>query len=149
MSQAKKGDTVKVHYTGKLDDGSVFDSSANREPLEFTLGENQVISGFESAVEGMEPGEKRTVTIPAEEAYGPHREDMLLEVDRSALPPDLEPKVGQLLQVRQQDGQVFEVVVRAVTDSMVVLDANHPLAGKDLTFEIELVEVKSPEEEQK
>ncbi len=145
MSQAKKGDTVKVHYTGKLDDESVFDTSREREPLEFTLGEQQVIPGFEEAVEGMKLGETRTVKIPAEQAYGPHHEDMVVEVPREVFPADIEPKVGQFLQVRQADGQMFDVVVVAVSEDTVTLDANHPLAGKDLTFEIELVEIKRPE----
>ncbi len=142
MSQAKKGDTVKVHYTGKLDDESVFDTSREREPLEFTIGSQQVIPGFEEAVEGMEPGETRTVKIPADQAYGPHHADMVVEVPREVFPADIEPEVGQFLQVRQADGQVFDVVVVAVNENTVTLDANHPLAGKDLTFEIELIEIK-------
>lgn len=141
MTQAKKGDRVKVHYTGKLDDGTVFDSSRDREPIEFTLGAGEVIPGFEAAVEGMEVGETKTTTIPAEEAYGPHRDDMILMVERSKFPPHIEPEVGQQLQLRQEDGQTLIVTVAAVTEDTVALDANHPLAGEDLTFDIELVEI--------
>ncbi len=141
MTQAKKGDKVKVHYTGKLDDGTVFDSSRDREPIEFTLGAGEVIPGFEAAVEGMQVGETKTTTIPAEEAYGPHRDDMILMVERSKFPPHIEPEVGQQLQLRQEDGQTIIVTVAAVTEDTVALDANHPLAGEDLTFDIELVEI--------
>jgi peptidylprolyl isomerase len=141
MAQAKTGDTVKVHYTGKLDDGTVFDTSANREPLEFTIGQGQLIPDFEQAIVGMNPGESKTVQIPSENAYGPHREEMVIEVDRNEFPADLEPKVDQMLQVRKQDGQTFAVTVTAVSESSVTLDANHPLAGKDLTFDIQLTEI--------
>ncbi len=141
MAKAKVGDTVRVHYIGTLDDGTVFDSSMGREPLEFTLGENEVIPGFEEAVIGMEPGERKSITIPSDEAYGPYYEDMVLTVDRSEFPPDLELEVGQRLQVRQADGYVFAVTVTEITDDEVTLDANHPLAGEDLTFAIELVEI--------
>lgn len=145
MAQAKEGDTVKVHYTGKLQDGTVFDSSDERAPIEFTIGEGQVISGFEQAVVGMEPGETKTATVPAEEAYGPHRDEMLLEVDREQFPEDVQPETGQQLQISQPDGRTFFVTVSDISESSVVLDANHPLAGKDLTFEIRLVEVNPPE----
>ncbi|RXE55146.1 peptidylprolyl isomerase [Methanoculleus taiwanensis] len=145
MAQAKEGDTVKVHYTGKLQDGTVFDSSDERAPIEFTIGEGQVISGFEQAVVGMEPGETKTTTVPAEEAYGPHRDEMLLEVDREQFPEDVQPETGQQLQISQPDGRTFFVTVSDISESSVVLDANHPLAGKDLTFEIRLVEVNPPE----
>jgi peptidylprolyl isomerase len=141
MKQAQHGDTVRVHYTGKLDDGTAFDSSAQREPLEFTLGQGQIIPGFENAVVGMQPGESKTETIPSEEAYGPHRDEMVIEVDRQQLPADLEPKIGQRLQVTQPDGNAVPVVVTEVNPSQVILDANHPLAGKDLTFDITLVEI--------
>jgi peptidylprolyl isomerase len=141
MAQAKTGDTVKVHYTGKLDDGTVFDTSADREPLQFTVGEGQLIRDFEQAVVGMNPGESKTIQIPAENAYGPHHEEMIMVVDRSEFPEDLEPKVDQMLQVRQQDGQTFAVKVTDVSESKVTLDANHPLAGKDLTFDIQLSEI--------
>ena len=141
MTQAKLNDKVSVHYTGKLDDGTVFDSSVQREPLEFTVGEGQVIPGFENAVVGMETGDSKTVRIPADEAYGQRRDDMLIEVERDQFPPHIEPEVGQQLQVRQANGQPVVVSVAEVSDDNVTLDANHPLAGKDLTFEIELVHI--------
>lgn len=142
MGQAKQGDTVKVHYTGKLEDGTVFDSSLEREPIAFKLGAGQIIPGFEKAVEGMEPGEKTNTVIPATEAYGPHKEEGLVTVDRDKLPADLEPKVGQQLQVQQENGQGVPVRIVRVDDAEVTLDSNHPLAGKDLAFEIELVAVE-------
>jgi FKBP-type peptidyl-prolyl cis-trans isomerase 2 len=141
MSQAKAGDTVKVHYTGKLTDGTVFDTSTNREPLQFTLEAGQIIPGFEQAVVGMSPGESKTEKIPMDKAYGPHRDEMVLEVGREKMPPDLQPQVGQQLQVQQPNGQAVPVIVTDVTDSTIRLDANHPLAGQDLTFDIELVEI--------
>jgi peptidylprolyl isomerase len=141
MAQAKQGDTVKVHYTGKFEDGTVFDTSMNREPLEFTIGEGQLIPGFEKAVVGMEPGQSLTTEVPAAEAYGPYDEEMLLVVEKDQFPADVDPQVDQQLQVRQADGRTFVVRVTDVSDSEVTLDANHPLAGEDLTFEIELVEI--------
>ncbi|TRO81289.1 FKBP-type peptidyl-prolyl cis-trans isomerase [Desulfuromonas acetexigens] len=138
MSQVKNGDTVKVHYTGTLADGTVFDSSLEREPLEFTLGEGQLIPGFEKTVLGMSAGESRTVIIPAEEAYGPYREEMVLEVPRTQLPPDMQPQVGMQLQVGEEQGEGMLVQITQVTDTNITLDANHPLAGKDLTFNIQL-----------
>jgi len=140
-AQVKEGDMVKVHYTGKLDDGTVFDSSAGSEPMQFTVGTGQVISGFEEAVVGMESGESKTVRIPADKAYGPHLEEMVLIIDRSEIPADMDVEVGQQLSLQQPDGQAVMVTVTAVSESNVTLDANHPLAGKDLTFEIELVEI--------
>lgn len=142
MNKAKNGDKVKVHYTGKLDDGTVFDSSLNRDPLEFTLGEDQVIFGFERAVIGMEPGERKTATVAPEEGYGPHRPEMLVEVPRSQFPDDLEPEVDQRLQMKRRDGQILIVRVADVAGDTVTLDANHPLAGKELTFDIELLEIE-------
>lgn len=141
MAQAKAGDTVKVHYTGKLDDGTVFDSSANRDPLEFTLGSGSIIPGFERAVLGMSLGESKTEIIPTDEAYGPHLDEMVVVVDRQQMPPEIEPQVGQQLQLQQQDGQVLPVVITDVSGASVTLDANHPLAGEELTFDIELVEI--------
>ncbi|MBE9126097.1 MULTISPECIES: FKBP-type peptidyl-prolyl cis-trans isomerase [unclassified Coleofasciculus] len=141
MIQAKLGDTVKIHYTGKLEDGTVFDSSVNREPLEFTIDGGQVIPGFEQAVVGMTPGESKTQTIPMDKAYGPHRSELVLEVTREKIPPDLQPEIGQQLQIQQPNGQTIPVVITEVTNSNVVLDANHPLAGEDLTFDIELVDI--------
>jgi FKBP-type peptidyl-prolyl cis-trans isomerase 2 len=141
MAQAKTGDTVKVHYTGKLEDGTVFDTSTNRDPLQFTIGEQQVIPGLEQAVIGMEQGESKTAEIPAEQAYGPHRKELILEVERSQFPADLEPQVDQCLQLCQPDGQNMVVRVTEVSGSKVTLDANHLLAGKALTFDIQLVEI--------
>lgn len=141
MSQAKDGDTVKVGYTGRLDDGTVFDSSENRDPLEFTIGDGKLIKGFDDAVRGMSIGETKTVRIPAEEAYGPYHNEMTMVVGRQELPPDMDPQVGDQLQVRQPSGQTMIVTVSEVTDGNVTLDANHALAGKDLTFEITLDEV--------
>ncbi len=142
MSKVKDGDTVKVHYTGKLtEDGTVFDSSEEREPLEFTLGEGQLIPGFEEAVIGMEVGENTTVDITSEDAYGERREDLELEVSKSDLPDNIDPQVGMQLQMQQQEnGQAIPVQITDVEEEYVKLDANHPLAGKDLTFEIELIE---------
>lgn len=143
MNQAAKaGDTVQVHYTGKFDDGSVFDSSAGREPLEFTVGSGQVIPGFEQAVEGMAVGQTKTVTIPAAEAYGDRVAEAVLQVPREQLPPDLEPEVGQQLVMQSRDGRQIPIVVVEVTEDSITIDANHPLAGRDLTFEIELVAVQ-------
>jgi len=141
MAQAKVGDTVKIHYTGKLKDGTVFDSSLSREPIEFTIDAGQVIPGFEQAVVGMTPGDSKTEMIPMDKAYGPHRSEMVLEVTRDKMPPDLNPDIGQQLQIQQPNGRVIPVVITDVTDSNVRLDANHPLAGQDLTFEIELVDI--------
>jgi peptidylprolyl isomerase len=141
MTQAKLGDTVKVHYTGKLEDGKVFDSSADRGPLEFTLGENVVIPGFEESVVGMEIGESITAEIPVDKGYGPRREDMILEITRDRLPEDMEPAVGESLFVRLQDGRELPVKIADVVGETVKLDANHPLAGQPLVFDIELVEI--------
>ncbi len=141
MAQAKTGDTVRVHYKGSLSDGTVFDTSRNRDPLEVTLGSGQLIPGFENAVLGMETGEERRVTIPAEDAYGPRREELILEVPRGRFPPDIEPEVGKQLRMTQE-GHDFVVVVQDVKEDSVTLDANHPLAGKELIFELELVEVR-------
>ena len=141
MGQPTSGDTVRVHYTGTLAEGETFDSSQGREPFEFTLGASQVIPGFEKAVEGMQVGETRTATIPAAEAYGEARSEMRFEVEREKLPEDLEPEVGQRLTLQQPDGNSLPIRVVEVADQSVTLDANHPLAGEDLTFELELVEI--------
>lgn len=138
MPEAKTGDTVRVQYRGSLKDASVFDESDREEPLEFQIGEGQVIPGFERAVVGMRPGESKTITIPAAAAYGVHRADMVVTIDRAGLSDDLQIQVGDELQV-SDDGR--EVRVTALTDTTITLDANHPLAGEDLTFLIELVEV--------
>jgi peptidylprolyl isomerase len=140
MSEAKAGDRVHVHYTGTLRDGTEFDSSRGREPLGFTLGSGQVVPGFDSAVTGMAVGERKTVTIPAAEAYGDARPELVQRVPRTQLPPGLEPSVGDRLQVGG-GGQRFVVVVRDVTEQEIVLDANHELAGQDLVFDLELVRI--------
>ena len=132
---------VKVHYTGKLDDGSVFDSSVDRDPLEFTMGQGQLIKGFEAAVLGMSPEEEVTVTIPAAEAYGEVREDLIQSVNRSMLPEDMNPEIGMQLMSQMPNGQQIPVTVVDVTDDSIKVDANHHLAGKDLTFEIKVVSV--------
>jgi FKBP-type peptidyl-prolyl cis-trans isomerase 2 len=142
MPEAKKGDTVKVHYTGKFDDGTVFDSSLDREPLVFQIGEGSVIPAFEQAVEGMNPGEAKNETIAADQAYGPHLEEMMTEVDRKLFPPNAKLEVGQMLQIPREDGKTLNVTIIKVTEDKVTLDANHPLAGKDLIFNIELVEIE-------
>jgi len=136
---AAEGDTVHIHYTGRLDDGTVFDSSEGREPLEFTLGSGQVIPGFDDAVTGMEVGDTKTVTIPADRAYGAKRDELILDFPRAELPEGIDPQVGHQLQMSTPDGQVFQVEVVGTSEEGIVLDANHPLAGKDLTFDIELV----------
>ena len=141
-TQAKDGDTVKVHYTGSLEDGTVFDTSLEREPLEFTLGQGQLIPGFEQAVIGMKIGESKTVTIPAEQAYGPYNNELISVIDRDNLAEGLDPEVGQQLQTQQPDGQTIIVTVIEVSETSITVDANHPLAGKDLTFEIELIEIQ-------
>lgn len=139
--QAQTGDTVSVHYTGKLDDGTVFDSSLDREPIEFTLGSQQVIKGFDEAVSGMQPGQQQTVTIPPEEAYGERRDELIFSVPKEQFPNDIRPEEGQQLQMTQGE-EVAVVTVAEVGDEEVKLDANHPLAGKELIFELELVEIK-------
>ena len=141
MTKVKSGDTVNVHYTGKLEDGTVFDNSVGRDPLQFTVGNGQVIPGFEQAVVGMSGGESKTIKIPADEAYGPHREDMILVIERSRFPADLKLEIGQHLQMRHADGRDDVVTVTAASESDVTLDANHPLAGKELAFDIRLAEI--------
>ncbi len=140
MALAKSGDTVRIHYTGTLTDGSQFDSSTGREPLEFTLGDGMVIPGFDTAVDGMSIGESKTFDIPADQAYGERRDEMVMTVSRDEFPDHIEPEAGQQLQM-QQGEQVFVVTVTDVNDEAIVLDANHPLAGEDLTFTVELVEI--------
>ena len=141
MQPAKRGDTVKVHYTGTLEDGAVFDSSRQGDPLEFTIGGGQLIPGFEDAVIGMTPGESRKQLVPALDAYGPSRPDVTVEVERSTIPPELDIFLGQELQIQNPEGRVSQVVVAALTDTTVTLDGNHPLAGKDLYFQIDLLEI--------
>ena len=141
MAKAKNGDTVKVHYTGKLEDGTVFDSSESREPIKFTIGEGNVIPGFEEAVVGMSPGESKAEKVPADQAFGPYREELVVEINRGRIPERVDPKVGKRLQVQRDDGGVTEVLVTGVTESKVTLDANHPLAQNDLVFDIQLLEI--------
>lgn len=141
MTQAKSGDTVRIHYTGTLDDGTEFDSSAGRDPLEFALGGGQVIPGFDSAVDGMAVGESKSVTIPPEQAYGERHDQLVQEVPKTALPEDMKPEIGMQLQSQSPDGQVMNLVVTEVQDEQITVDANHPLAGQSLTFAIELVEI--------
>ncbi len=140
--QAKKGDKVKVHYHGRLTDGTTFDSSEGREPLEFEVGSGMVIKGFDEGVSGMSVGDKKTVAIPSHEAYGPRQEEMVMEFPRSNFPPDIEPEVGMALQMHGENGQELPVVIVEVTPDTVMLDANHPLAGQELVFDIELVDIK-------
>jgi len=141
MTQAKSGDTVKIHYTGTLDDGTQFDSSEGRDPLEFQLGSGQVIPGFEKAVEGMSVGDKKSVNIEPEDAYGARQDQMVQDVPKSALPDDLVPEVGMALQARGQDGQTLRLTVTDVAEDSITVDGNHPLAGKALNFDIELVHI--------
>ena len=141
MAQAKQGDTVKVNYTGKLQDGTIFDSSIGRHPMQFTVGKGQLISGFEKAVLGMAAGEKKTVVIPVAEAYGPRQDSAVVEVERKNLPPDLTVQLGQRLELTQEDDSTILVTVMGASETTLTLDANHPLAGKELTFEIELLSI--------
>ncbi len=143
MQQVKKGDTIKVHYHGTLQDGTIFDSSLEREPLEFEVGSGMVIPGFDNGVMDMKVGDKKTVNIPFLEAYGPVQEEMIMEFPKDRFPEDMTPEIGMQLAMNSADGQQFPVTIVAVKDDAVVLDANHALAGKDLTFDLELVDVKS------
>lgn len=142
MAQAKEGDEVQVHYTGRLEDGTVFDTSEDGEPLSFTIGENRVIPGFEEAVTGMQPGESKTTEVEPEQAYGEHREDMVMEMDRGQIPNEVDPEVGQQLQLRLENGQTVPVLITALGEDSVTIDANHPLAGRKLIFDIEVVDVE-------
>ncbi|MFO7855857.1 MAG: peptidylprolyl isomerase [Paracoccaceae bacterium] len=141
MTQAKPGDTLRLHYKGTLDDGTVFDSSEGRDPLSFELGAGQIIPGLEAGLAGMEVGEKRTVRVEAADAYGEHDPAKVQAVDRAGVPDHVPTDPGTQLQVQTQDGQAVTVVVADVTDEALFLDANHPLAGKALTFDVELVEI--------
>ncbi len=141
-NMAENGDIVQVHYTGKLADGTVFDSSLEREPIQFTLGAGQMIPGFDKAVLGMKVGESKTVTIPAEDAYGPSRDDLLIEIPREELPADMTPEVGQELPMTRGDGRTVNMPITEVSETTVTIDTNHFLAGKNLVFEIELVSIQ-------
>jgi peptidylprolyl isomerase len=141
MTQAKKGDTVKVHYTGRLPDGTRFDSSEGRDPLELTLGSGDVIPGFDAAVAGMRAGESKTVTIASDQAYGPRHDDAVRDFPRTVVPEHIELNVGMQLQANDPSGQPVALTVVGLSEEMVTLDANHPLAGEDLVFDLELVEI--------
>jgi FKBP-type peptidyl-prolyl cis-trans isomerase 2 len=141
MSIAKSGDTVKVHYTGTLNDGSEFDSSRQRDPLEFTIDSGQVIAGFNEAITGMSVGDSKSVTIPANQAYGVHNPDMVQDVPRSAIPSDIELHEGMILSARNPEGRNLNFKVVEFNDEQVKVDGNHPLAGEDLTFQLELVAI--------
>lgn len=141
MNKAKKGDVVKVHYKGKLNSGEQFDSSEGREPLEFTVGAGQMIAGFDAAIPGMIVGEKKTISIAPEHAYGEKNKEAIIEFPKSNIPADMKLEPGMKLQLRNESGQPIPVVVTEVKDEIVILDANHELAGKDLIFDIELVEI--------
>lgn len=144
MTQVKSGDKIKVHYHGKLNTGETFDSSEGRDPLEFEVGSGMVIKGFDDGVTGMTVGEKKTVTIPADEAYGPVNPEMVLEMPKDRFPQDMQLENGMPLMMSDQNGQQFQVTIVEIKEAAVMLDANHPLAGKDLTFDLELVEIVAP-----
>jgi len=143
MGKVEKGNTVRVHYTGKFENGEIFDTSVNRTPLEFIVGNGQVIKGFDEAVIGMKIGERKIVNIPFEEAYGPHMDELVFTFEKQSLPENLNPEIGQKLQLVTGDGKRVNVTIIAVSETDITLDANHPLAGKNLVFEIELVEILS------
>jgi peptidylprolyl isomerase len=142
MLKVKTGNTVKVHYTGKLDDGTVFDSSLERGPLEFTLGDGRIIPGFEEALAGMNLNESKTVKIPFDKAYGPYHNELCMEVEKNQFPPHINPQIGQQLQIPRSDGQTVLFVVTQITEKTITLDANNPLAGKDLIFDLQVVDIR-------
>jgi len=141
MEQAKLGDKVKVHYTGRFTNGRVFDSSTKRDPIIFTIGQEQMVPDFEQALIGMSPGESKRITISSDKAFGPYREDLVAKINSENINPELELKVGQRIEASQQNGQKVVVTITAVNESDVTIDANHPLAGQDLTFDLKLVEI--------
>ncbi|MBU8923351.1 MAG: FKBP-type peptidyl-prolyl cis-trans isomerase [Bacteroidales bacterium] len=141
MREVKIGDKVKVHYTGRFTDDQVFDSSEGKEPLGFTVGEKQVIEGFDSAITGMKVGEKKTVTIDAVNAYGPKQDQLIVEVERSNIPAEIDIKEGIQLEMIRDDEETMIVTVIGLTDKLVTVDANHPMAGRDLVFDLELVDL--------
>ncbi len=143
MQQVKQGDKVKVHYHGKLTDGTTFDSSEGRDPLEFEVGAGAVIPGFDNGVMGMAVGDKKTVNIPAEEAYGPKVDELVMDFPKERFPEDMQPEIGMQLMMNNGSGQQFPVTIVGVKDETITLDANHQLAGKDLVFDIELVDIES------
>lgn len=141
MERAKYGDKVKVHYTGKLTNGKVFDSSIDRNPMVFTIGQEQMIPDFEQAFIGMRPGESKRISIDSDKAFGPYREDLVSRIIPENISPQLEPKVGQRMEASRRNGQKVVVTITSVTESGVTIDANHPLAGEDLTFDLKLIEI--------
>ena len=141
MALAKAGDTVQVHYTGRLDDGTVFDSSVGGEPIEFVLGAHHVIPGFEDGVTGMEVGETKTILSPSDQAYGPRMEEMVLTIPRDQVPPHITLELGEMLELSQPSGETIAVQITSLTDTIVTLDGNHPLAGADLTFDLQLANI--------
>ena len=141
MAQAQAGDTVQVHYTGRLDDGTVFDSSVGGEPIEFVLGAHHVIPGFEEGVTGMEVGETKTILIPSDQAYGPHMDEMVLTIPREQVPPHITLGLGEMLELSQPSGEALTVRITELTEAIVTLDGNHPLAGEDLTFDLQLASI--------
>ena len=141
MNQAKNGDTVKVHFTGRLENGEVFTESEVETPIEVTLGNGELLPGFERGIVGMEVGEKKTISVSPEEAYGPRQEDLLVEINKSNLPEHVTPAIGQGLRIRRSDGDDIHVIISDMTETTVTLDANHPLAGATLFFDLELVEI--------
>ena len=144
MTEAKRGDNVKVHYTGKLADGTVFDSSDGGDPLEFAIGSGQVIQGFDEGVVGIKVGESKVLDIPVAKAYGERQDEMVIQAPIEQVPPDLKPELGMRLEMGGANGEVLRVVVVEIADTHITLDANPPLAGEDLTFEIELVDCTAP-----
>ncbi len=142
MQKVEENNTVKVHYTGKLKNGQVFDSSANREPLEFTVGEGKLIPGFEKGVLGMAEGESKELEVSSDQAYGEVKEEMIHEIGKDKLPKDLDPKVGTQLVSKTPDGREFMVFIKKIMDDTVIIDANHPLAGEDLIFDIKVVDIQ-------
>jgi len=141
MALAKAGDTVQVHYTGRLDDGTMFDSSVGGEPIEFVLGAHHVIPGFEEGVTGMEVGETKTILIPSDQAYGPHMDEMVLTIPREQVPPHITLGLGEMLELSQPSGEALTVRITELTEAIVTLDGNHPLAGEDLTFDLQLASI--------
>ena len=141
MTQAKTGDTVKVHFEGSLEDGSIFGSTMDEEPFEFTIGQKHMLPGFENAVIGMQKGDTKTITLPPEEAYGLHKKELVHVMNRSGFPKEINLEIGKTLRVRTQDGKYIVVTIKDITEDSIVLDENEPLAGETLTFNIELIDI--------
>jgi peptidylprolyl isomerase len=141
MTQAKSGDTVKIQYTGRLDDNSVFDTSVDHDPIQLTIGRGRTIPALEEAIIGMETGKSKTIEISAEQAYGAYQKELVHTVNRKVLPAEMEPEIGKRLKATSMDGRAFSVTIKDISEKTVTMDANHPLAGKDLTFDIELIAI--------